>query len=81
MKYDVFVQDNFYKTIENNNIAKIIEIIGNDIKNGAVSGFNNSKNQNITIVKSKEQPNEQPETYVPGAKIIGEDGSVQKLEN
>lgn len=79
MKFDVFVQEVFYKTIEisSNDVSKVISMVGLDIEKGLVSNFDNTKNQNIRIVPASVPP---ANDYVPDSRITGEDGSVQQLE-
>jgi hypothetical protein len=52
MKFDVFVQEVFYKTIEisSNDVSKVISMVGLDIEKGLVPNFDNTKNQNIKIM-------------------------------
>lgn len=49
-QFDVFVQNKFYKTMSAVNVGKILPLVANDIKEGLVPGFDNSKNQDIKIV-------------------------------
>jgi hypothetical protein len=37
MKYNVYIQNNLYKTVENNNIANILLQITKDIESGLVN--------------------------------------------
>lgn len=47
--YKVYVQDKYYKTIENKNAGEILAIIANDIKNNSVPDFDHTKDQNVRI--------------------------------
>ena len=93
MKFDVFVQEVFYKTIEisSNDVSKVISMVGLDIEKGLVSSFDNTKNQNIRIVSvndppandppANDPPANDPGEYITGSRIISnDDGTVRKLD-
>jgi hypothetical protein len=49
MKYNIFIQDQFYKLIETPNLIQAIKDVKSDIENGLVSFYDNSKDDNIRI--------------------------------
>lgn len=75
MKYDVFVQGSFYKTVEVNtkNVVEVFGLIGKDVANGLTSG------SNIKIVPVSAVGNSN-QTYSNGAFIENnDDGTIQRL--
>jgi hypothetical protein len=73
MKYDVFVQGSFYKTVELNtkNVAEVFSIVGKDVADGLTSG------SNIKIVPVVENSSQ---IYSNGSFVQNnEDGTIQKL--
>jgi hypothetical protein len=48
-KYDVFVQDKFYKTVEMEFINDILSQINEDISNNLVSDYDHNSPPNIKI--------------------------------
>lgn len=50
MVFDVYVQDNFYKTMEGNNVADVLKQVGHDINSNLIPNFDSSKNHNVKIV-------------------------------
>lgn len=50
MIFNVYVQDNFYKTMEGSNVADILKQVGDDILNHLVPNFDPTKNHDVRIV-------------------------------
>ena len=73
MKFQIFVQESLYKTVDINskNILDVFAIIGRDIADGLVS------NKNIKIIPVSEASSSSE--YVSGSKITKDDGTVTKL--
>ena len=72
MKFDVFVQDSFYKTVEINtkNVADVLSVVGKDISDGLLS---NGTVKIVPVIENKSQ------THSNGAVVYKDDGTVQKL--
>jgi len=51
-KYDVYVQDKFYKTFELDYVNEILTLVNEDISNNLVADYDNSLPPNITIKPS-----------------------------
>lgn len=49
-KYQVFVQDIFYKEITSDFVSDILKQVSQDIVNGLVPNFDNTKNASIKII-------------------------------
>jgi hypothetical protein len=50
MEYDVYIQDNFYKTISATFVSNILRIVTFDIHNNLVPNFDDSKPASIKII-------------------------------
>lgn len=53
MIFSIYIQDQFYKQVDVNNITEAIKVAGNDIASNLVSFYDPSHNQNIKIVPEK----------------------------
>lgn len=53
MKYDVYVQGQFHKTVNANNMAEVKAMVERDIKVGAVSGFDPEKETKIKVLPKR----------------------------
>lgn len=49
-QFDVYVQNQFYKTISAKNTGDALTVVANDLRKGLVSHFNSSKDHEIKIV-------------------------------
>jgi hypothetical protein len=50
MVFDVYIQENYYKAMEGDNVADVLKQVGQDIVNNAVPNFDHSKNHDVKIV-------------------------------
>ena len=50
MVFDVYIQDNYYKAIEGDNVADILKQVGQDIVNNVIPNFDHSRNHDVKVV-------------------------------
>jgi hypothetical protein len=50
MKFDVFVQGNYYKEVTAKNAGDALAIVAGDIQKNLVPGFDSSRNHEIRLV-------------------------------
>ena len=85
MKFEVFIQDAFYKTfeIDSTNVFDIVSLVTKDIENGLVANFDKKSDANIKIKPISKLTNnleKNNDHYISGPQIKRDDGFLKKLD-